>query len=382
VVGAALLAAGAAGIGVVAAPSHLAAQRYWKQTLYPLPFYSATDGFWFTGHFATWSPVGFVERPEPVLALVSVDAGASTEGSRLLRLDAQAPAWWDGWRVGLTATWARANRLAYHGLGNDSPFFADSLASFPYLYRVSRTTGTLRATVQRRVAGPVRALAGAVVTRSDFRALPGASEFARDAGAGTVDTAALPTTDAAVRIGVVVDMRDTELDPHRGLFAEFLYARGGDYAQRTAVLQAYVQPVEPLTVAVRVAAEDQDATAPLAAQMELQTSEGALPAVGGYRSARAYPEGRFVGPGKLFGGIEARYAVLWRPTLIEIKLVAFYEAGRVFGPGESLRLTTDGLHPSGGVEVAIRWLRNTLLVGGVAFGDEGSEFVFGTTWSF
>jgi len=91
---------------------------------------------------------------------------------------------------------------------------------------------------------------------------------------------------------------------------------------------------------------------------------------------------RFVGPGKLVGGIEARYTLFWRPTLFEVKLVGFYEAGRVFGPGEEWRLTTDGLHPGGGGAVAIRLLRNALFTIGFAAGDEGARFLWSSGWSF
>src|SRR2546422_8219757 len=46
---------------------------------------------------------------------------------------------------------------------------------FPYttLFRSSRTSLVARATVERRVAGPLRLLAGASLSRTDFRALPG-----------------------------------------------------------------------------------------------------------------------------------------------------------------------------------------------------------------
>jgi hypothetical protein len=89
-----------------------------------------------------------------------------------------------------------------------------------------------------------------------------------------------------------------------------------------------------------------------------------------------------VGPGKLIGGIEARYALIWKPTLVEVKLVGFYEAGRVFGPGEEWRLTTDGLHPGGGAAVAVRLLRNALFTMGFAAGDEGWRFLWASGWSF
>src|SRR5256885_12284697 len=83
--------------------------------------------------------------------------------------------------------------------------------------------------------------------------------------------------------------------------------------------------------------------------MELmETSERPFVAVGGYNSLRSYYNGRFTGPGKLIGGLEARYAVLLVPSVVELKLVAFYDAGRVFGPGEGVRLTTARLHRAGG----------------------------------
>src|SRR5439155_285319 len=153
---------------------------------------------------------------------------------------------------------ARDNRLGYYGLGNDAPYFADSVRlAGAYFYRVSRTRLMARATVQRRLVGPIRILVGGTLARTNFRVLPGSSGFRRD--------------------------RDTG-------------------------------------------------------------------AVGGYRSLRGYYDGRFAGPGKLIGGLEARYALLWIPSLVEVKLVAFYDAGRVFGPGEAVRLTT----PASTAQVAPR----------------------------
>ena len=68
--------------------------------------------------------------------------------------------------------------------------------------------------------------------------------------------------------------------------------------------------------------------------------------------------------------------------MLEAKLVAFYDVGRVFGPGEEVALTTDGLHHGAGGEIAVRFGRNSLITAGVGFGAEGSQFLFGTTWSY
>jgi outer membrane protein assembly factor BamA len=364
-----------------AAPIPLAAQRYWKETLYPLPFYSAADGLWLWGHYGRWSPIGFVERPEPYLAALNFDAGASTQGSASAAVDLQAPAWWDGWRVGLTASVARANRLGYYGIGNATTYSSDSTGSGrQYFYRVSRTTQAVRLTVQRRLAGGLRALAGATVTHTNYRALPGTSRFGQDLAAGLIDRAR--TTDASARAGLVFDSRDHEIDPHQGVFADALYTAGDGYHRVTAGARVYVRPLEKLTIAMRLEGEDVRGDAPLPELTTIESSERQIPATGGYYSLRAYYDARFSGAGKLLGGVELRYALLWAPSLLEVKLVGFYEAGRVFAPGESWRLTTDGLHPSGGLELAARLQRNTLIATGVAFGDEGARFVLGVGWTF
>ena len=86
--------------------------------------------------------------------------------------------------------------------------------------------------------------------------------------------------------------------------------------------------------------------------------------------------------GKLIGGVEARYALISVPSVVEVKLVAFYDAGRVFERGEAVRLTSTSLHRSGGAELAVRLLRNSLLVMGYGHGSDGGRFLFGTSWCY
>src|SRR5207247_956805 len=263
-------------------------------------------------------------------------------------------------------------------LGNDTQYAADSIATAgPYFYRVSRTSAAARATVQHRVFGPVRVLIGVGLAHSTFRALPGPSVFREDLASGTVDPRTVPFTDKVIRAGVVVDTRDNEIDPHRGLFVEALLASGTGYTRTTAGAAVAVHPLEPLVLAGRVAGEGTGGNPPLAVQQEMESSEQPFVAVGGYRSLRGYYDGRFAGHGKLVGGLEARSAVLRVPSVVELKLVAFYDAGRVFGPGETVRLSARGLHTSGGGEVALRLLRNSLLVVGYGRGSDGGQLLFG-----
>ena len=357
--------------------------RQWVDQLYPYAYYNTMDGFWIAGRYGWYSPMVVTDRPEPNFASVRFSAGASTEGSYKLVADAQAPAFWDGWRLGVTLTAARANRLGYFGQGNDAPYIADSVTSArPYFYRVSRTTRAARLTAQRRVIGPLRLLAGATLEHSDFRELPGESRFRNDHAAGVVDSGQVPFGDRVVRGGVILDWRDQEIDPHRGVLVEALAARGRGYTRTTAAVRAYLHPLDRLMVAARLAGERMTGTPPVAAQMTMESSEGPFIALGGYRSLRAYYDARFVGPGKLLGGIEARYALLWAPRLLEVKLVAFYDVGRVFGPGERVRLTRDGLHSSAGGEIAVALVRNTLFVLGAGKGSDGTQLLFGAAWSY
>jgi outer membrane protein assembly factor BamA len=365
-------------------PAALAAQqRAWVNQLYPYASYGAIDGFWIAGRYGWYSPMGSIGRPEPNWASVKLDAGASTKGSYLVVVDAQAPAYWDGWRVGLTLTAARANRLGYFGQGNDTPYHADSITpARPYFYRVSRTLGSARFTVQRRVVGPVRVLGGASLEHTDFRELPGESWFQRDRVAGIVRPGEVPFTDRVVRGGLIVDSRDQEIDPHRGVFVEGLVGRGRGYTRATAAARVYLHPFEKLMLAARLAGERMTGSPPVAAQLTMESSEGPFIALGGYRSLRGYYDARFVGPGKLVGGVEVRYALLWSPRLLEVKLVAFYDVGRVFAAGERVRFTDDGLHSAAGGEVAVALMRNTLFVLGAGKGSEGTRLLFATTWSY
>jgi outer membrane protein assembly factor BamA len=361
----------------------LSAQRAWVDQLYPYAYYSTIDGLWIAGRYGWYSPMGFTNRPEPNFASIKLDAAASTQGSYLFSLDAAAPAYWDGWRLALTLTAARANRLGYYGQGNDSPYDADSITpAQPYFYRVSRTTRAARLTVQRRIVGPLRVLAGASLEHINFRELPGDSRFQRDRVAGTVGPGEVPFSDRVVRGGVVVDGRDQEIDPHRGFFVEGLVGRGRGYTRTTAAARVYLHPFEKLMLAARLGGERMTGSPPVSAQMTMESSEGPILALGGYRSLRGYYDARFVGPGKLVGGVEVRYALLWAPRLLEVKLVAFYDWGRVFAAGETVRLTGDGLHQSAGGEVAVALVRNTLFVLGVGKGSEGAQLLFGTTWSY
>lgn len=374
------------GVFVLLGPRPAAAQQaqtrsFWDYTYTPFGYYSSIDGWWLAGYLRVYSPIGFRERPEPNRAAITFTAGASTKGSYLVELDAQAPALWDGWRVGLTLDAIRANRLGYFGIGNDTRYDTDSLTpTSPYFYAVSRSSRLARLQIQRRLLGPLRALVGASVEHTTYRTLPGDGLFARDQAAGITDAA--PFNDLVARAGLVADTRDNEIDPHAGLLAEALYASGRRYTRATFGVQGYVHPLEKLVLAGRILGERTRGSPAVSVQQTIESSGRPYIALGGYRSLRGYYDSRFIGPSKLLGGLEVRYALLYAPTILEVKLVGFYDLGRVYGSGEDFRLTTKGLHAGKGAELAIRFGRNALLAVGAGFGEDGSQLLFGSTWSF
>jgi outer membrane protein assembly factor BamA len=369
-----LLGSGRAGAQQTEAPP------YWDYTYTPFGYYSSIDGWWLAGLVRVYSPIGFRERPEPFRAAVTLSGGASTKGSYLIELDAQVPALWDGWRVGLTFDAMRANRLGYFGTGNNTPYDKDSTTGAnPFFYRVSRTSQLARLQVQRRIVGPLRALVGATFEHTSFRVLPGDGLFARDQAAGAADST--PFNDAAVRVGLVADTRDNELDPHAGVFAEALVSGAKHYSRTTLGAQAYVHPFEKLVLAGRVLGERMSGAPSVSVMQAIESSGRPYIGVGGYRSLRGYYDSRFIGPDKLLAGVEARFALLYAPTLFELKLVGFYDVGRVF-PAGGLRLTSQDLHSSAGGELMLRLGRNGILVAGAGFGEDGGQFLFGTTWSY
>jgi len=357
------------------------AKPYWDYSYTPYGYYSSIDGWWLAGYARVYSPIGFRERPEPNRAAVTLTGGASSQGSHLVELDAQAPALWDGWRLGLTLNGLRANRLGYFGIGNNTRFETDSNTPInPFFYRVSRTSALARLTVQRRLIGPLRVLAGGTLEHTTFRTLPGDGLFARDRATGVADTA--PYDDATLRAGLVADTRDNELDPHTGVLAEALFATAKHYNRTTVAVQGYVHPFERLMLAGRLTGERMSGAPSISVMQVIESSGRPYVALGGYRSLRGYYDSRFIGPDKLLGGLEVRYALLYAPTILEVKIVGFYDAGRVFGSGNAFQLTTHGLHSSAGGELMIRFGRNGVLVGGAGFGSDGHQFLFGSSWSY
>src|SRR6185436_13067269 len=101
--------------------------------------------------------------------------------------------------------------------------------------------------------------------------------------------------------------------------------------------RGFVNPIGRLVLGARLAAEQLSGGAPLPAQLYMETSGRPFTSVGGYHSLRGFYDARFIGTGKLLGGLEARYPVLGMRTVFELIVGAFVDVGRVFGPSEPFK---------------------------------------------
>jgi outer membrane protein assembly factor BamA len=363
----------------------------WLDVAYPKLFYTLRDGLTAGGYFAFISPFGFADydRPPAYRASFALDGQISTSGSRELELEARLPGWFDGWR--LTGTLAAQQRVRenYYGIGNSTQIENGQVnPQQPYYYRSRNLRLLARGEVQRRVAGPLRVLAGIHAERWRIDTLPGPSRLARDLSLGADPTIGRATREVALRAGLVLDSRDNEVAPHRGVLVEVLYAdaRGGwgsevDYTRTTVSAAGYV-PIGPqVVVAARVVGEGLGGTPRLGSFYRVEASDRFYEGVGGPASHRGLEEHRLLGRNKLFGNLDLRYDAYAIPTLARVTLVGFLDAGRVFEP-EPFRLTTTGLKVGAGGGLFAQIGRAGILGTTLGLGPDGLSWQVHTRWTY
>jgi outer membrane protein assembly factor BamA len=155
----------------------------------------------------------------------------------------------------------------------------------------------------------------------------------------------------------------------------------GGYAGGYAHLRGFVSPRSGTVIAARLAARALERGSPLDARYTLPGWEHDVTVLGGAEAHRSFVPGRFVGQGLWLGSIEIRHNLLDVGDYGAVTLIAFADAGRVFGSND-FRLTLDGWKVGGGGGVAIRVLRSALLVLNFAGGPDGFTFSMGNGWAF
>ena len=376
-----LLAAAAAGLAALVAPARAQAPAvapppardttgrratppssdYWQFYLLPYPSYNALEGLglWLVGG---WNKAA-LPGPVPTGIAIQPLAQISTSGTRGIQLTLDHSGRWPNWRLLLSVGSLREQRAPYFGTGNDSPY-ADSLeAAYGlayYTYSLLRTTAI--ATLRRRVIGPLHVQAGAQWRH--YRALPlvrPRSRLADDLAAGApLDTGSADGLEA--RAALLLDTRDEEASPSRGIYFEALYARAVrgagdfDYTRYGASFRQFLQLGEHTTLGFRQGVELTRGRIPFYVSSERMTSWRPEDGFGGPTTLRVNLPGRWTGPNKALASVDLRYKLrhyLPTPTMpVRVWLLAFADAGRVWDDGE--RFEARHLHTGYGVGTRIQ----------------------------
>jgi len=366
-------------------------QYTWTDVAYPKLFYTLRDGLTVGGYYAYLSPLGFADwdRPPAYRASFAINGQASTSGSREIALEARLPDLFRGWRLAGTLTAQRRARENYYGIGNRVTVDAANVTdSQPHYYQSLNVRYAARGEIQRRIAGPLRVLAGFHAERWRIDTLPGPGQLRSDLAAAPDLATARPTSDLSARAGLVVDLRDSEPAPRRGALIEAIYSAADSsvagelsYTRLSVSAAGYV-PIGPqLLVAGRLVGERMGGTPRLGSFYRIEASDRPYEGLGGPASHRALEEHRFLGRHKLFANLDVRYDVYAVPTLVRTTVVAFLDAGRVFEP-EAFKFTTKGLHVGGGGGLLLQVGRAGILGTTVGVGPDGLVLQAHTRWTY
>ncbi len=382
-----ILAGALAGL-MVSAP--LAAQEPWRASYYPYPLKGPNDQLALVLHYQYGQAADYADRV-PFTKSFSLEGGINASGSRFLVARFKAPRLAPGWRLYGEAGAVRENRFGYVGLGNDTEDADDAtLESHPWYNRVERSRAYGRVDLARRIAGPFQVTAGLSFTHSSYAALPGESRFLDDffprppcipeqecprAGSDPGDD------DFAGRFALVLDTRDNEFVPARGVLLEAgaEYGSGGNgYAGLYGLASAFVSPYEGAVLAGRVLVRNLQPEAPLDARYTLYAWERSIPLLGGPESHRSFIYGRYAGRQVLATNVEYRQDILNFGDFGAISALGFLDAGMV----QEHESESNTLHVGGGGGLALRILRSTVLQFNFAGGPDGFQFSMGTGWAF
>lgn len=302
-------------------------------------------------------PLGAIPRT----ASINLTGRLTKSGTHGAQLALDWPGRWRNWRLLAIAGTERAQRAPYYGIGNDTEL-NDSLEAangpvFYHRYSLLRTTGSL--VLQRRLAGPLRLHLGTQWRHYRAQPLAGGRTALGDdlAGGAVTDTGSANSLE--LRLGLLLDTRDEEASPSRGVFLEALAARAlhgaGDFAYtRYALAGREFVPLGEFTVlGFRQSLELADGRLPFYIAYERLTSWRPEDGFGGGTTLRANLPGRWLAANKFIASVDLRYKKLDVPlptSPLRLWLLAFADVGAVWREGESLDL--GGLH--GGIGVGFR----------------------------
>lgn len=365
-------------------PCRLAAQtdqEPWLDSYYPVISYSGNDGVTL-GFRYLWTRRAAFDAPYFNKGALITDLGVSASGSYNASVRLKAPGLRRNWRLDLAASAGKQTRFEFSGLGEDTPYQADSVTDDqPYYYKVRRAQMLVHGELSRRLVGRWWLTGLAQWTSTEFTDLPGPSIFSTAFGRS------LSETDALGRVGLVYDSRDKEYDTHRGLLLDAGMSHGtgdGDGYDRWVVeARAWVPFGEwsSTWISARALASAAEGDVPLDARFYLPVWEGRVRVLGGAESHRGMRDQRFVGRDLLVGNIALHHDLFNAGGLMAGGVTAFADAGRVF-EAEEFTLTTEGLHFGAGVGAYFRMMQTGVYTFNFASGPDGFVFTLGNGWMF
>jgi hypothetical protein len=363
----------------------------WTDIAYPRLLYTPRDGFIVGLYYAQIAQLGFADfdAPPPYRGKLSLDGYLTMSGSKSLVVEARLPQFVNGWRFVVTFEGVRRAREGYYGVGNDvSVDEANITDANPHFYRSDNRRYLARGEVQRRLVGPLRLLAGVQFEHWAIDTLPGASRLAQDLAAGTVTGVGQGTGEVTGRIGLVLDTRNDEVAPRRGVRMEAILGRadssvmgGVTYTRWTGSAAGYLPVGDRLVLAGRMVGQGMSHAPPLGSLYLVEASDVPYYGLGGAESHRALHRRRLLGADKLLANVDVRYDVFALPTIATLTVVAFLDAGRVF-PSEGFAVTTTDLHVGGGGGVVAKFFRAGVLGMTLATGPDGLVLHGHTAWAF
>jgi hypothetical protein len=310
----------------------------------------------------------------------------TTNGRRELRVFGDVPyALHRRLRISGLMLWDQDCCQPYYGLGNATTYDSAlaSPDSGPNFYTYDRERVGAVADVQWRAVGPLRVLLGYAAHHMSAASRSPATRYAADSAAGVFPAEDASSISAGLKLGVVLDTRDQERDPRRGVWVDALVWRGmpalgsdRTFTRWTAAFRGYLPLTRGLNLAVRVLGETVTGDMPVPMLPDIASSLGDLSELGGGRTLRGVFRGRLLDSRRGFANLEAR----WRDGRFELLgqqlrpgLVAFIDAGRVWATGESL--TFQDLKWGTGGGGRLTWGDAFIVTLDVAYGQEaGVQF--------
>jgi outer membrane protein assembly factor BamA len=364
----------------------------WTDVSYPKIYYSNRDGFALGLYYAQINQLGYDdwEAPPPYRAKLSFDFFFGTHGSKQFNLEWRAPKLLDGWRFVLQGQWVRRARENYFGIGNASVYDeANVTDENGFYYRSNNRRAFAYGEVQRRIIGPLRLMVGFNLEEWHIDTLPGESQLALDRQAGVDPTIGIPTGDVSARLGLILDTRDDEVAPRRGLLVQAVAAAAdssilGDltYTRFLLSAQGYVGIGEKLVIAARALGQTMNKAPRLGTYYRFENMERPFSVLGGSHSHRGLWRARHLDSDKLLGNLDVRYDLLAEPTLFRVTLVGFLDVGRVF-PTSEFTLTSEDLKWGGGAGLIVQLFRAAIIGGTVGIGPENRLLaLFHTSWTY